>query len=87
AQLIALAYINNKWPPVPLQQLQDEAVQRSSTALNRLDGPNVLLQVNASEIQRWLEPEVQKAVDKLNASRPDLRLEVNAVQVSFEGQR
>jgi len=87
AQLIALAYINNKWPPVPLQQLQDEAVQRSSTALNRLDGPNVLLQVNASEVQRWLEPEVQKAVGKLNESRPDLHLEVDAVRVSFEGQR
>lgn len=87
AQLVALAYINNKWPPVPLQQLQDEAVQRSSSALYRLDGPNVLLQVNASEIQRWLEPEVQKAVAKLNTSRPDLHLEVDAVQVSFQGQR
>lgn len=87
AQLIALAYINNKWPPAPLQQLQDEAVQRSSTALNRLDGPNVLLQVNSSEIQRWLDPELQKAVGKLNETRPDLHLQVDTVQVSFEGQR
>lgn len=86
-QIIALAYINNKWPPVPLQQIQDEAVARSSAALSRLDGPNVLLQVEAAAVQKWLQPELQKAVRRLNESRPDLQLHVDAIAVSFEGQR
>jgi hypothetical protein len=86
-QLIALVYINNKWPPVPLQQIQQQAVARSSSALSRIDGPNVLLQLEANTVQNWLQPEMQKAVDKLNKSRPDLQLRVDTVEVSFEGQR
>jgi len=86
-QLYALAYINDKWPPVSLEQIQQESVSRNSAALNHLDSPNVVLQVGASSVQTWLAPEIQNAVRKFNASQQKLQLSIDTVKVSFENQR
>lgn len=85
-QAAALFYINNKWPPVSAQHMQAEAVARNSAALGRMDAPNLLLQVEASAVRKWLQPELQKAVLRLNESRQDLHLVVGAVDVRFKGQ-
>lgn len=86
-QFAALLYINNKWPPIPLEVIQQEATGRANASLQKMDRANMLLQVNAASLQRWLAPEVQNAVKRINEGNKNLHIQIEDLSVNFDAQR